>query len=580
MAMAQKIPQSLIDTLLDRIDIVTLIGEYIPLQAKGQNHIACCPFHKEKTPSFSVSQPKQFYHCFGCKKSGNAITFLIDYEHLSFQEAITKLAHRTGIRLTTSSTGFTDEPDPILKVQKAASYYYQQCLKQPAHSQAVTAYLKQRGLTELTTETFQLGYAPPAWDGLAKQLKQQGYSNTTLQRCGLLVTKDNRAYDRFRDRLMFPIRNFKGQTIGFGGRVISTQAQPKYLNSPETEIFKKNEVLYGVYEMSQHRTKADAIIVVEGYMDVIALQSHGLTHVVGTLGTAISRHHIQQLKKFSEKIIFCFDGDSAGLHASWKALTTCLPFYTDNLEIQFCLLPEGSDPDHYIRQHGQAKFLALLQQAIPISEYLFTHHRSAYSIDAKAQMAEQLLPLIQSMPDNTKRKLLLRKLSHLAQLDFTSPPQTVKVRSMLPKGRLLPPSIFLKLSAILVQNPALVVHLEDLDSTLSLADQDFQTLTRIVQVLKNYRPQTTGQLLSHPHPEPDRLLIQQFATIDLALEPDQLVDEVKSLIKITTDRLLTNEINALLTKGNVHGLKEQEMISLHTLISKQKLNKKTDQIVN
>ena len=393
--MVGRVPRSFIDDLLNRIDIVDIIDARVPLKKKGKEYWACCPFHGEKSPSFSVSQHKQFYHCFGCQQSGNAIGFLMDYDHMEFFEAVEQLAQSIGIEVPYEQ-GTTRQPaktlDPLYDTMRHCTDFYQIQLKQ--NSIAIN-YLKQRGISGQTAKDFAIGYAPPGWRHL------QGNQQLLIDG-GLLIEKDNgQAYDRFRHRLMFPIRDRRGRSIAFGGRVIDAADTPKYLNSPETAIFHKSDEIYGLFELKKAVTRIDCIFVTEGYMDVIALAEHGFKTAVATLGTAINNAQIEKLFRSSKSLIFCFDGDAAGKKAAWRALEQCLKSLKEGRLAQFLFLPDGYDPDSYIQEYGQAAFEQQIEQAETLSAFLLETLLAECpirSIEGKAQFLDRLRPYFMQIP--------------------------------------------------------------------------------------------------------------------------------------------------------------------------------------
>lgn len=377
--MAGLIPQSFIDDLLNRTDIVEVVSSRIQLKKTGKNYSACCPFHKEKTPSFTVSPDKQFYYCFGCGAGGNALGFVMDHDQLEFPQAVEELAKRAGMdvpREERGGRGHTPRQptdSPLYPLLSAAAEFYKQALKSHPARKAAVNYLKGRGLTGEIARDFGLGFAPPGWDNLLKHLGGDNLQLKAMLDAGLLVENSDtgKRYDRFRDRVMFPIRDSRGRIIAFGGRVLGDD-KPKYLNSPETPVFHKGQELYGLYEARQKNRDLDEIMVVEGYMDVIALAQQGIRNAVATLGTATSEEHIKRLFRLVPSILFCFDGDQAGRKAAWRALESVLPNLQDGKRVRFLFLPEGEDPDSLVRAEGEDAFRArITQQAQPLAEYFF-----------------------------------------------------------------------------------------------------------------------------------------------------------------------------------------------------------------
>ncbi|ORU92291.1 MAG: DNA primase [Cycloclasticus sp. symbiont of Bathymodiolus heckerae] len=421
--MAGRIPQHFIDDLLARTDVVDVIDSLLPLKKKGANYWACCPFHGEKTPSFTVSQDKQFYHCFGCGVSGSAIGFLMDYSHLDFVEAIEELASRAGVEVVREQGFESSEPKrdlaPLLQLNEKVSEFYQQQLRQHAVATDATNYLKARGLTGEVAKVFQLGFAPPGWDNVLSALGKSEESLSELRELGLIVTNENnRTYDRFRERVIFPIRNKRGQTIGFGGRVLG-EGEPKYLNSPETPLYHKGREIYGLYEALKSSSKIQHLIVVEGYLDVISLYQEGITNVVAALGTAITREHIDLLFRSVSELVICMDGDSAGQKAAWRAVVNALPALRSGRKIKVLLLDEGQDPDSVVREKGEEYFGQLIDDASPLSNYFFDYLAELHSLDSiegRASFVEQATPLLNTLPAGAFAELMKKQLARLTKM--------------------------------------------------------------------------------------------------------------------------------------------------------------------
>ena len=394
--MAGRIPRNFIDDLLNRVDIVEVIDSRVPLKKKGREYWACCPFHGEKTASFSVSSSKQFYHCFGCQKSGNAVGFLMDYDHMEFVEAIESLAHSLGIEVPYEKGTAPAKPahglESMYQSMEQSSQYYEAQLKQ---TPAAIDYLKDRGISGQTAKTFAIGYAPPGWNNLDGDEKQ-------LVETGMLVKKETgKPYDRFRHRLMFPIRDRRGRTIAFGGRVINPEDNPKYLNSPESPLFHKSDEIYGLYELKKAVTNIDRIYVTEGYMDVVALAEHGVKTAVATLGTAINNRQIESLFRVCKNLVFCFDGDAAGKKAAWRSLEECLASLKEGRLARFLFLPEGQDPDSYISEFGSEAFDQQVEQASTLTEFLFETLLTECNIktlEGRAQFLDRLRPYFMQIP--------------------------------------------------------------------------------------------------------------------------------------------------------------------------------------
>jgi len=416
------IPESFIHELLNRVDVVDVIDASVPLKKAGANYHACCPFHNEKTPSFTVSPTKQFYHCFGCGAHGTALGFLMEYQGLGFIDAVHELAKRVGMTVP-QETRVVDKAaeQAAVGMQEAlqlALGYYRAELKK---SEKAINYLKGRGLSGEIAARFQMGYAPPGWQNLAGVIKD--YQSESLSAAGLVITNDQgRRYDRFRDRVMFPIHDQRGQVIGFGGRVLGTEgddAGPKYLNSPETPLFQKGHELYGLFLARRAIREAGQVLVVEGYMDVVALAQHGVEYAVATLGTATTPSHITKLMRQTDNIIFCFDGDAAGRKAAWRAAVNSLPALTDGLQLSFLFLPPEHDPDSYIREYGKEGFEAALKETLPLSQYLvqtLAEENDMQSQEGRVRFLNDAEPLLKQIVAPKLGLLLRKRVAELAQM--------------------------------------------------------------------------------------------------------------------------------------------------------------------
>lgn len=424
--MSGRIPQTFIDDLINRSDIVEVIDTRVPLKKAGREYQACCPFHNEKTPSFTVSPNKQFYHCFGCGAHGTAVSFLMEYENLDFIEALKELASNVGMELP-KSEGFSNSTPRVDKsvtqslyeVMGRADQFFQQQLRQhPQASQAVD-YLKQRGLSGEIARDFGIGFAPPGWDNLIKALAPT--PTKLLLDAGLVIEKEGKGsfYDRFRERIMFPIRDQRGRVIAFGGRIMG-DGKPKYLNSPETDVFHKGKELYGLFEARQTLKQVERLIVVEGYMDVVALAQFGVRNAVATLGTAVTEDHLNQLFRTCSEVIFCFDGDNAGRKAAWRGLENGLPLMQKGRQIRFLFLPDGEDPDTYIRKLGVEAFQQQVEEAQLLSDFLIEQlsaNADLRQVDGQSRFIEQLKPLMQQLPAGTYMELLLDRIASKLHMD-------------------------------------------------------------------------------------------------------------------------------------------------------------------
>ncbi|MDA1299153.1 MAG: DNA primase [Proteobacteria bacterium] len=419
------IPPEFIDELLSRTDIVEIIESRVTLKKAGKDYTGLCPFHNEKSPSFSVSQDKQFYYCFGCQASGSALKFLMEFEHMDFIPAVESLAARAGMEVPRQDSGVPEEVHEqrrgIYDILEQTSVFYREQLRSHPQRDRAVSYLKARGLTGEIARDFGLGFAPPGWDNLDKALATSNFDRDLLIASGMLIVneQEDRSYDRFRDRIMFPIRDLRGRTIAFGGRIIG-DGKPKYLNSPETPVFHKGRELYGLYEARRRTPKLTSLVVVEGYMDVVALAQHGISYSVATLGTATTGDHMERLFRLVPRVVFCFDGDSPGRSAAWKALVTVLPFLEDGRSAAFLFLPDDEDPDSLIRKDGQDAFEKRLEEAQTLDEFLFTHLEAdtdPASLEGKAAMSRQAMKLIHEIPESLFKRLIIKALAERTGLD-------------------------------------------------------------------------------------------------------------------------------------------------------------------
>ena len=423
MPMAGRIPQSFINDLLDRTDIVDVIDARVPLKKAGRSFKACCPFHEEKTPSFNVVPDKQFYHCFGCQVSGTALTFLMEYDRLDFVEAVETLAKMAGVEVPREADR-SPPPEDHSRLYEALEKAEKVYRHQLRSAEGAVDYLKNRGVTGVVARDFALGFAPDAWHTMEEAFKDdQKIRTADLLAAGLLTKNDKgNIYDRFRDRVMFPIRDVRGRVIGFGGRVMGDADGPKYLNSPETPVFHKGRELYGLFEARNALRRIEQLIVVEGYMDVVALSQAGIANCVASLGTAATTDHFQKLYRYSEEVVCCFDGDAAGRRAAWKALENALTTLTDGRQLKFMFLPDGEDPDSLVRKEGKRAFLDRVADAAPAIEYLFSELSTGLDIrqlDGQARLASLVQPYIEKVPTGVLKQLMRnnRRLSEVLIVD-------------------------------------------------------------------------------------------------------------------------------------------------------------------
>ena len=544
--MAGLIPQNFIDDLLSRVDIVEVIDKRVKLRKTGKNYTACCPFHQEKTPSFSVEPEKQFYYCFGCGAGGNALGFVMDFDHKDFPDAVESLAAELGLDVPREQRGGSDTPrkgehDELLAALEQASLYYQQQLRQHPSRERAVNYLKSRGLTGQIAKRFGIGLAPPGWENLLQHLENYKISRSTQEKAGLIIAREtdkrksdtDSHYDRFRDRIMFPIRDARGRVIAFGGRVLGDD-KPKYLNSPETPVYHKGRELYGLYEARQARRKPDRFLIVEGYMDVVALAQHGIDFAVATLGTATNTTHLTRLFRMVPEVVFCFDGDDAGRTAAWRALQASLGCMEDGRQIRFLFLPEGEDPDTLVRKEGADAFLKRLTSARSLSDYFFEHLQEdldATSMDGRARLFSKAIPLIKQLPRGLFQQLMLDELSRITHSqretinellqntpaaqppapdeqtsaplppDLPQPP-TAAVRAPAPQQRVKKPAALAAIELLLHQ-PDLAQSTEvDIDALRELNDPDLVLLLDLLEFAGTHPNINTYALLGHCYGTP------------------------------------------------------------------------------
>ena len=578
--MAGRIPQTFIDDLLNRIDIVEVIDTRVPLKKAGREYHACCPFHNEKTPSFTVSPTKQFYHCFGCGAHGSAVGFLMDYDHLEFPEAIEELARSIGADVPRED-GQTPHQDPrrddhYSLLERVDRYYRSQLREHPQAERAVR-YLKDRGLSGEIAATFGLGYAPPGWDGLLKFFDKDTHSQQLAVELGLLAKRDEGGlYDRFRDRIMFPIRDRRGRTIGFGGRVMGDE-KPKYMNSPESPVFHKGQELYGLFEARKATQKLERLLVVEGYMDVVALAQFGLTNAVATLGTATTPDHLERLYRTVREVVFCFDGDTAGSRAAWRALENALPVMRDGREARFLFLPEGEDPDSLVRAIGQEAFQRKTVESVPLSQFFFEHLQQQVdmgSVDGRARLVELAKPLLQTLPDAVFRDLMLDQLAELSGMDASKLQSRVlghenALREEPPKpqighsGR----SPIRTAIRLLLEQPELAGTV-----TTPCGFEDFDApgialLSKLLEILHESPNLSTGGVLEHWRGQPEEQHLARLASTPLDLPPEGLGEEFRDALLRLIEQRNSYRMELLLFQSRQQALSASEKNELKALLT-------------
>jgi DNA primase len=511
--MAGRIPQAFIDEVLARTDIVAVVGDVVRLKKSGRGFIGLCPFHQEKTASFSVNPDGGFYYCFGCHASGTAISFLMEHERLDFPDAIADLASRVG--LTVPSEG---EPSPAAReaaglaqrlyaCNHAAMEWFRQCLKSHGERAHAVDYLKRRGVTGTLARDFALGFAPAGWEQLARALAATNEARLELVEAGLLIKReDGGCYDRFRERVMFPIRDARGRVIGFGGRIIG-EGEPKYLNSPETPVFHKGRELYGLYE-ARRAGASDSWLLVEGYMDVIALAQHGVRHVVAALGTASTTDHLSRLFRQGSEVVCCFDGDNAGRRAAWRALENALPLLGEKGYLSFLFLPAGDDPDSLVRREG-AEVFSDPRRRVPLSDFLFEHLATgldpARVDEHRAKLVDLARPLLAQIPAGAYRRVLYDRLAQITRLDLpearvqagaveptatsAQPGRPRRPASGIPSGQRIRPSLCRRLAKLVLSQPPLAMEFDGPGECLDSDDPWAELLAEIVTRLADAGPE-------------------------------------------------------------------------------------------
>jgi DNA primase len=562
-----SIPNEFIDNLLDRIDIVDVVGARVSLKKAGKDYSGLCPFHSENTPSFTVSQQKQFYHCFGCGKNGSAIGFLMEFEGLDFVDAVKDLASLAGMEVPqVAGTAPQKARQNLYAITEKATRVFQHQLKA---SEQVITYLQNRGISGDICQRFQLGYARNEWDGLMKRFDQ--HDHELLKRTGLTTANDRgRTYDKFRNRLMFPIQDKRGRVIAFGGRAIEADQKPKYLNSPETDLFHKSYELYGLHLARKHSDE-DHVLVVEGYMDVIALHQHGIANAVATLGTATSSHHIAQLFKVWHRIVFCFDGDNAGRQAAEKALMTALPLYLDHTIIEFLFLPAGEDPDTFVMQQGADAFRQLVSQATPLSEFLLqvvSKGINTSSLDGKAQLHDKARPVIEQLPKGTFKTMMERRIAELAGVPL-QPKAAPKSRQQ--NQQFLQENPYRKLISLMLNNPALCEKITDDLNLHILSFKGIEIIDRIVEIHRANPHIRSAAMLEHFRHTDYNQFLGLLMNMNDHLNTDQQNLEFDDLLSYLSKQVTQVKIARLREKQLQNGLSSEEKQALVHLLHQKNI---------
>ncbi len=572
--MSTRIPQAFIDELTARADIVEVIGTRVQLKKAGKIYKGLCPFHEEKTPSFTVEPTKGFYHCFGCGAHDTAIGFLMNYDNLGFVEAVEELADKLGLEMPTSEVSPGPDQDDkynLYRILGEADQIYRKALRE---NQAAIKYLQKRGIDGAAAGRFAIGYAPEGWDTVLKALAQNEEQVDALIKAGLVIENETgRRYDRFRDRVMFPIRDQRGRVIGFGGRVLG-KGEPKYMNSPETPVFHKGRALYGLHEARQHPGRAREIVVVEGYLDVVSLAQHGIEPAVATLGTATTTDHIRQLTRLSDRVIFCFDGDRAGRAAAWRAAENALPHAGGQVELVFLLIPEGEDPDSLVRLKGAETFKKLLSDALPLSNFLvgeLVRQVKLDSVDGRSKLAALAKPVLGKISEGVYRELLVGQLAEkigITQDRFEALILAEKARPLparpapsIKHGR---PSLVRQAIGLILHFPGAASQVEPVEGLEKVNQPGIELLMRILEITRDNPQINTGGLLERFREDPNGRhlgeLAKEPALDDAEAAPRVLVDSLGRIVANHRKERLS------LLLGRRSELNEDEEAELKTLL--------------
>jgi len=629
--MAGLIPQQFIDDLIDRTDIIEIIDGRVALRKSGQNYSGLCPFHNEKSPSFTVSQTKQFYHCFGCGAHGNAIGFLMEFDRMEFPQAVESLARQAGVEVPVERNANPEkkkQQDSLYdQLEKAQQHFSQQLRQHPSKDRAVN-YLKGRQLTGEIAKTFGIGYAPPGWENLREALTTSDKDEQQLIEAGLLIKREDRdgCYDRFRDRIMFPIRDNRGRTIAFGGRVLGDD-KPKYLNSPESPVFHKGNELYGLYEAKQACNRLSRFLIVEGYMDVVALAQHNIHYAVATLGTSTSDAHLSKLFRMVSEIVICFDGDDAGRKAAGRALDTALPVLEDGRQVRFLFLPEGEDPDSLVHKEGNDAFTARLDKAMTLTDYLFatvSEGLDPSSLDGKARMSKLALEKMHPMPRGMLYELMIQQLSEMTglstdslkesaakvsapkpatnttpttqpeysadyqpqestegydnyadlpdykndyQSDFDQAPPPTSSQDGRPRSRVTEPAD--KAAALLLHHPELANCVEDIDALRNINSPGMPQLIELLEFLKDHPQSNTAAILAHcqgAHGEEAVDALKSLAEREQLVTPDNIENYFQSSLSLLQKHHNEQQLEQLLEQAKHTPLTSDEKQQLQALL--------------
>lgn len=583
--MAGRIPRQFIDDLLARADIVELVDARVPLKKAGKNYQACCPFHNEKSPSFTVSQDKQFYHCFGCGEHGNAISFLMEFDRLDFVDAVEELASHCGVEVVREENHASpaeqqrqqqiyQQKQDDYELMNQISRFFQQQLKTAKDKEIAINYLKGRGLSGEVVKRFSIGYISNAWDGMMKVFSVNGQANQQLVDLGMAIQGDkNRPYDRFRGRIMFPIRDKRGRVIAFGGRVLGDE-KPKYLNSPETRVYHKGQELYGLYEAKQANKNLERLVVVEGYMDVVALAQHGVDYAVASLGTATTFDQLQTMFRTVKEVICCYDGDRAGRDAAWRAMENALPLIRDGFSLKFVFVPDGEDPDSLIRKQGQAVFEKMLDKAMPLSKFLFEQFLAdnpVKSMEEKVSLIDKLQPYIYKLPDGILKNAIIEEMA--GRFGVTSEKRLLELqkintspakRSVRKSTKVTPVRLAI---ALLLEHPHIVNSLDDISVLQSLDVAGVALLNELLVLCQKNPDIKTAQLLEYFRDTEQGKQLAKLMCWQHHVEADAATDVFLDSIEKLLNNFIEQRAEVLLQKARLGQMTNQEKQELQAILN-------------
>ena len=583
--MAGMIPRQFIDDLLARADIVELIDSRVPLKKAGKNYQACCPFHTEKSPSFSVSQDKQFYHCFGCGEHGNAISFLMEFDRLEFPDAVEELASHYNMEVPREQNN--QSPAQQLKQQQAyqqkqddyelldsISRFYQQQLKVATDKETAISYLKGRGLSGEIVKRFGIGYISDTWDGIMTPFAKSREITQQLVDLGMAIQGDkNKPYDRFRGRIMFPIRDKRGRTIGFGGRVLG-DGTPKYLNSPETRIYHKGQELYGLYEAKQANKQLTRLVVVEGYMDVVALAQHGVDYAVASLGTATTPEQLQTLFRTVKEVICCYDGDRAGRDAAWRAMDNALPLIQDGYSLKFVFLPDGEDPDSLIREQGQQAFEHILDNAMPLSEFLLANLSEQTNLNTSegtSKLVELFQPYLNKLPESFLKQDIISSIAN--KFARGSEKRLEELRRHHSKEQNKPKNKQTKITpirlaiALLLEHPHIVKAIPDASILQQLEMPGMPLLNQLVQLSNANSNINSAQLIEYFRGTPEGSQLTKLMCLEHYVEAENAESTFLDILESFLNKFIEQRTEQLIAKEQENGLSKEEKQELYSLLT-------------